>query len=73
MNFSEALTTTWKFFSEGGIFMLFLALCSLVAITVIIMKFLSLKREQILPPHLESEVENFEEHLEKDTLAELQT
>ncbi|MDB4454875.1 MotA/TolQ/ExbB proton channel family protein [bacterium] len=73
MNFSEALTTTWKFFSEGGIFMLFLALCSLVAITVIIMKFLSLKREQILPPHLESEVENFEEHLEKDTLGELQT
>ncbi len=53
--------------------MLFLALCSLVAITVIIMKFLSLKREQILPPHLESEVENFEEHLEKDTLGELQT
>ncbi|HBE96719.1 MAG TPA: hypothetical protein DDW68_06065 [Verrucomicrobiales bacterium] len=73
MNFSEALTTTWKFFSEGGIFMLFLALCSLVAITVIIMKFLSLKKEQILPPHLEREIENFEENLEKGTLTKLQT
>ena len=73
MNISEAFETIWKFFNDGGIFMIFLVLCSMAAITVIIMKFLSLKREQILPPKLESEIEKIEEHLEGNTLAELQT
>lgn len=52
--------------------MFFLALCSLVAVTVIILKMITLTRKNILPDRLELEVEKFEEHLEAGTLTELQ-
>lgn len=52
--------------------MFFLALCSVVAVTVIILKMITLTRKNILPDRLELEVEKFEEHLESGTLTELQ-
>lgn len=72
MKLTEAFTSTWQFFQGGGIFMFFLALCSLVAVTVIILKMITLTRKNILPDRLELEVEKFEEHLEAGTLTELQ-
>jgi biopolymer transport protein ExbB len=72
MNFTEALRETWHFFSGGGIFMFLLALCSIAALTVIVLKALTLTRLKILPERLGREVEKFEEHLESGTLSGLQ-
>lgn len=52
--------------------MFFLALCSIAAVTVIVLKMITLTRKQVLPDHLEAEVEKFEEHLEAGTLTGLQ-
>ncbi|MEJ6561817.1 MAG: MotA/TolQ/ExbB proton channel family protein [Akkermansiaceae bacterium] len=72
MNFSEALGETWQFFSGGGLFMFLLALCSIAALTVIILKALTLTKLRVLPDRLGAEVEKFEDHLEADTLGDLQ-
>ncbi|MDB4400713.1 MotA/TolQ/ExbB proton channel family protein [Akkermansiaceae bacterium] len=72
MNFTEAIRETWQFFSGGGLFMFLLALCSIAALTVIILKALTLTRLKILPDRLGQEVEKFEEHLEAGTLSDLQ-
>jgi hypothetical protein len=64
MEFSEALETTWNFFRGGGFFMILLGICSLVGLTVIILKSISLKRSRVVPDELGREVERFEEHLE---------
>ncbi len=52
--------------------MLLLGACSLVSLTVILMKSLGLTRSKILPVKLGAEVERFEEHLEAGTLSGLQ-
>lgn len=72
MKLTEALTSAWQFFQGGGLFMFFLVICSLAALTVIILKMITLTRKNILPDRLELEVEKFEEHLEAETLTELQ-
>lgn len=53
--------------------MFLLGLCSLVGLTVILLKSLGLKRSRILPDRLGIEVERFEEHLEAGTLENLQS
>lgn len=72
MEFSEALETTWNFFRGGGFFMILLGICSLVGLTVILLKSISLKRSRIVPDELGREVERFAEHLEAGTLGSLQ-
>ncbi|MGC6426715.1 MAG: MotA/TolQ/ExbB proton channel family protein [Akkermansiaceae bacterium] len=72
MKFTEALSSTWQFFQGGGIFMFFLALCSIAAVTVIVLKVITLTRKEVLPERLELEVARFEEHLESGTLTDLQ-
>ena len=52
--------------------MFLLVLCSIAALTVIILKALTLTRLKILPDRLGQEVEKFEEHLEAGTLSDLQ-
>ncbi len=52
--------------------MFLLALCSIAALTVIILKALTLTRLKILPDRLGQEVEKFEGHLEAGTLSDLQ-
>lgn len=52
--------------------MFLLFLCSLLAVTVILMKTLSLRRARVLPIRLGVEVERFEDHLEAGTLGGLQ-
>jgi biopolymer transport protein ExbB len=44
---------TWNFFAVGGFFMVLLAIASVVAVTVILYKFLALRRERVLPERLE--------------------
>lgn len=52
--------------------MLLLGLCSIAALTVIVLKALTLTRLRILPDRLGVEVDRFEEHLEAGTLTNLQ-
>ncbi len=58
------LTTTFEsildFFSKGGWFMLPLVVCSLVAVTVGLLKFISLRREMVLPKVVEGEIERLQ-------------
>ena len=55
----EGLQAVWKFFEEGGFFMVLLAGCSLVAVTVIFFKVLSLRRGAVVPEKLAQAVERF--------------
>jgi len=60
------LSSTWNFLMEGGFFMALLGLCSLAALTVIILKALALNRNRILPLNLERELENGQLEKEPD-------
>lgn len=51
-----------KFFSEGGFFMILLAICSVVAVAVILFKALSLRRGVVVPDRLARAVDAFSEH-----------
>jgi biopolymer transport protein ExbB len=55
-----SLQRIWKFFADGGFFMILLAICSLVAVAVILFKLLSLRRETVIPAALASKVDDFE-------------
>jgi biopolymer transport protein ExbB len=52
-----AANSVWKFFSTGGIFMWPLLACSIVAVTVIIMRGMALRRKNVMPLVIESEIE----------------
>ena len=53
----SALQSAWTFFSTGGLFMWPLLACSIVAVTVIILRGLALRRKNVLPLVIESEIE----------------
>ncbi len=57
----DALQVSWDFLIKGGWFMIPLALCSLVGMTAILYKWLSLSRKRVLPDGLAAQVERFEE------------
>jgi biopolymer transport protein ExbB len=50
-----------KFFSDGGFFMILLAVCSVVAVAVILFKMLSLRRAIVVPEPLARAVDAFGE------------
>ena len=53
----EALQSVTGFFSKGGIFMWPLLLCSIVSVTLIILRALALQEKNVLPLVIESEME----------------
>lgn len=53
----QVLETIAGFFSKGGIFMWPLLVCSIVALTVIILRTLALREKNVLPLSIESEME----------------
>jgi biopolymer transport protein ExbB len=57
---ASAYETILDFFSKGGWFMLPLVVCSLVAVTVSLFKFFSLRREVVLPKVVEGEIERLQ-------------
>lgn len=57
---ASAYETILDFFSKGGWFMLPLVICSLVAVTVSLFKFFSLRREMVLPKVIEGEIERLQ-------------
>jgi biopolymer transport protein ExbB len=61
----DGIQQVWKFFAEGGFFMILLAVCSLVGVAVILFKFLSLRREIVVPSRLASQVDDFENRVKE--------
>lgn len=53
----DAVQSVWTFFSTGGFFMWPLLACSVVAVTVIILRGIALRRKNVLPLVIESEIE----------------
>ena len=68
----EALQRTWKFFADGGFFMLLIVLCSLVALIVILYKMITLTRRVVVPDRLAGDLELIEVHVEEGRLEALQ-
>jgi biopolymer transport protein ExbB len=58
---ADAVQTSWDFLTEGGFFMIPLALTSIVGLTAILYKFLSLARSRVIPDSLARSIEGFEE------------
>ena len=46
----------FNFFAQGGFFMVLLLLCSLVAVTIMVMRGLALRRKFVMPPEIEREI-----------------
>jgi biopolymer transport protein ExbB len=58
MNFANDSTAALvQFFTKGGVFMVFLAVCSVVGVAVILLRMLGLRRDLAVPPVLRSEIE----------------
>lgn len=53
----DTANSVWKFFSTGGLFMWPLLACSIVAVTTIFMRAMALRRKNVLPLVIESEIE----------------
>jgi biopolymer transport protein ExbB len=55
----EALQSVTSFFTKGGVFMWPLLLCSIVSVTVIILRAVALREKNVLPLVIESEMDRF--------------
>ena len=53
----ETVNTVFGFFAKGGLFMWPLLACSIVSVTMMILRGLALRRNKVLPPLIESEIE----------------
>ena len=54
---AASLKSAFYFFYHGGFFMVPLLFCSVISVTVIVLRGLALRREIVMPPMLEAEVE----------------
>ena len=52
----------FAFFKTGGLFMIPLLLCSVIAVTVTIMRAIALRRHLVIPEELEKEIERLQPH-----------
>ncbi len=52
----------YQFFKQGGIFMVPLLMCSVIAVTVTIMRAIALRRHLVIPAELEKEIERLQPH-----------
>ncbi len=57
---ASPVDTITSFFTKGGWFMVPLALCSLVALTLVLLRVFALRRENVLPAIVEGEIERFQ-------------
>lgn len=54
---AASLRSAYEFFEQGGFFMGLLMTCSIVAVAVIILRGLALRRDLVMPPIIEREIE----------------
>src|SRR4026208_215480 len=53
----ETVNSVFGFFSKGGLFMWPLLACSIVSVTIMILRGLALRRNKVMPPLIENEME----------------
>jgi biopolymer transport protein ExbB len=68
---SSPLETIQHFFIKGGVFMVPIGLCSLAAVTLMILRAFALRREAIIPRLVESEIGRFQAGDNVEPLAHL--
>ncbi|MEK0447255.1 MAG: biopolymer transport protein ExbB [Verrucomicrobiota bacterium] len=56
----ETGSTVLQLFLQGGVFMLLLAICSVVGGAVILLRILALRRDFVVPPRVKEEVHRFQ-------------
>ncbi len=61
----------YQFFKQGGFFMIPLLLCSVIAVTVTIMRAIALRRHLVIPDELEKEIERLQPHDTPESLVRL--
>ena len=66
ISLSESLHSSWEFMLKGGVFMIPLCLTSIIGLTAILYKFLSLSRSRVIPDPLARKVVNFHELIAAD-------
>lgn len=54
---AASLHSVYEFFVQGGIFMAFLVACSWIALAVILLRGIALRRDLVMPPIIEREIE----------------
>lgn len=69
--FRGGLQTVWNFFYTGGWFMLPIVICSFAALTIVVFKFIHLRREAILPRKLAAVLEEVEDYISAGRLVEI--
>lgn len=68
-NAFSGFRSVWDFFEKGGIFMLPLILTSIVGLTAVVFKFLSLTQDRVIPDKLARDVAHFSSHVSNQTTA----
>lgn len=53
--------SVYQFFAQGGFFMVLLLLCSVVSVSLIVMRGLALRRKLVMPPEIEQEIEGLQQ------------
>jgi biopolymer transport protein ExbB len=54
---AASLRSVFQFFEQGGFFMILLLACSIAAVAVIVLRSLALRRDLVMPPIIEREIE----------------
>ncbi len=68
---ASPLDTITQFFAKGGWFMIPLAICSLAALTIVLLRVFALRRENVLPHIVENEIERFQPNGSAEQLSRL--
>ena len=68
---SETVQTLTGFFVKGGLFMWPLLVCSLVALTTLILRTIALREKTVIPPEIESEMQRFAPGASPERLARM--
>jgi biopolymer transport protein ExbB len=54
---ASSFRAVYDFFHQGGLFMIFLVICSVVSVAVILLRAMALRRDLVMPPIIEREIE----------------
>ncbi|MGV3533688.1 MAG: MotA/TolQ/ExbB proton channel family protein [Chthoniobacteraceae bacterium] len=53
--------SVYQFFAQGGFFMVLLLICSVVSVSLIVMRGLALRRRLVMPPEIEQEIDSLQQ------------
>lgn len=65
-----SITKVYHFFEQGGFFMILLLICSIVSVAIIILRGLALRRDLVMPPDIEREIDSLK-HEDPDGIVRL--